>query len=273
MKEYVRRVEEAARHLKEHADEWPETAIVLGSGLFHCTGAIEDSVVIDTADIPGFPERADQSRGIRIHTGQLGGRPVAVLDSRYHLYDGLSPREVTFAQRMLGAAGTRTCILTCAAGAIRKDISASDLVLVSDQINLTGSNPLEGPNHDAWGPRFPDMSRAFDPGLASRARDAADDSGIELREGVYAGLAGPSLETEAEYRMIERLGADIVGMSLVHEVIVARHMGIDVLGLAVISDVCHPDALEPIDYREASAAVKSAAPRLTALLIRILEGS
>lgn len=270
MKEYVRRVEEAASYLKTHVGEWPETAIVLGSGLFRIAEAVENPSVIDTADIPGFPGSDGSRRAARIHIGGLGPKRVAVIDSRLHLYEGFSPREVTFCMRVLGLAGTRECVLTCAAGGIRRDLGESDLVLVTDQINLTGSNPLEGPNHDAWGPRFPDMTRAFDPGLAEMTRAAATEADIDLKEGVYAGVAGPSLETAAEYAMIERLGADLIGMSLIHEVIVAGHMDIDVLGLAAVSDVCHPDDLQPIDMRDASVALQSAAPRMLELLLRVM---
>lgn len=266
MKEYVRRVDEAVSYLKAHTDDWPETAVVLGSGLFRIAREVEASRIVDTVDIPGFPEPADPGRSIRIHIGHLGDRPVAVLDSRLHLYEGYSAREVVFAMRMLGVAGTRVCVHCCAAGGIRDDLEDSDLMLVTDQINLTGVNALEGPNHDPWGPRFPDMSRAYDPGLLEAARSAAVASGIDLREGVYAGVAGPNLETAAEYRMLERLGADAVGMSLVQEVIVARHMGIDVLSVAVISDECRPDDLQPIDMRDASEAVAEAVPGLTTLL-------
>lgn len=266
MNEYVRRVEQAASYLKTRCDQWPATAIVLGTGLSDVADRLRHSEVIDTADIPGFPDQSGRRRSIHLHLGTLGGRNVAVLDGRLHLYDGYSPREITFYVRLLAIAGTTSMIQCCAAGGISPELEVADIAIVRDQINLTGSNPLEGPNHPGWGPRFPDMSTVFSPDLAEIVQGASESTDRPLKEGIYAGVSGPNLETAAEYRMLERLGADIVGMSLVHEVIVARHMGIDVLALAVITDVCRPDDLAHLSISGIIEASKKASPRLAGLL-------
>jgi purine-nucleoside phosphorylase len=207
-----------------------------------------------------------ESHSGRLLLGHLDGTPVVVLQGRAHRYEGHALEEVTFPVRVAGMLGAEVLVESAASGGMNPLWSAGDIVLLDDQINLTGENPLTGPNLDPLGPRFPDMSEPFDRELQRMAMDVALARGIPLRRGVYVGVAGPSLETRAEYRMLRMLGADVVGMSTVAEVIVARHMGMRVLGLAIVTDVCLPDALEPLDAATIIRTARDAQPLLTRIV-------
>ncbi|MFB6241132.1 MAG: purine-nucleoside phosphorylase [Gemmatimonadota bacterium] len=209
----------------------------------------------------------------RLLLGTLGGRPVAAMRGRYHRYEGHPLEQVTFPVRVLRELGARTLVTSGAAGGMDPLWERGDLVLVSDHVNLMGDNPLVGPNVDDQGPRFPDMSEAYDPELRRRAREEAVQMGLSLREGVYVAVTGPNLETPAEYRMLRTLGADLVGMSTVPEVIVARHAGMRVLGTAVITDMCLPDDLEPVDVEEVVRVAGEAAPDLSRLVRAVIRGA
>jgi purine-nucleoside phosphorylase len=248
-----------------------ETAIILGTGLGALGATIDDVHVIDYGDIPGFPLSTVESHSGRLLLGSLGGKRVAALQGRFHRYEGYSLQEVTFPVRVLRALGARALVVSNACGAMRADWSAGDLMLITDHLNLLGDSPLVGPNDATIGPRFPDMSEPYDRELRTLARTVARELGVTLREGVYAAVTGPNLETRAEYRMLSTMGADVVGMSTVPEVIVARHAGMRVLGLSIVTDLCVPDTLQPATLESILAVARRAEPQLTALARGVLE--
>lgn len=249
----------------------PDVGIILGTGL----GAVGRSITVEAeipyADIPGFPVSTVESHAGKLLLGTLAGRRVAALQGRFHCYEGYSMQEVTFPVRVLRALGASTLVVSGAVGGMHPLWDRGDLVLLSDHINLMGDSPLIGPNDDTVGPRFPDMSAPYDLALREVARQSALEAGLTLREGVYVAVTGPALETRAEYRMLRAMGADVVGMSTVPEVIAGVHGGMRVIGLAVVTDRCLPDALEPTDISIIIAAAEAAEPRLASLLVRTLE--
>lgn len=259
-------VEASAAVIQSRYSVAPDVAIILGTGLGGLAGRIESSVTIDYADIPNFPFSTVESHAGRLLCGTLAGKNVVAMQGRFHRYEGYTLQQASFPVRVLRALGARTLIVSNVSGGMVPDWSAGDLMLISDHINLLGDNPLVGPNDDRLGPRFPDMSEPYDRQLRELARDVARAEGIALREGVYIALSGPSLETRAEYRMLRTLGADVVGMSTVPEVIVALHAGMRVLGLSIITDMCIPEKLEPIDVARIIATAGEAEPKLTALV-------
>ncbi len=227
--------------------------------------------MIPYADIPGFPRPTVETHAGRLLCGELSGRQVVAMQGRFHRYEGYSLQQVTFPVRVLRALGARILVVSNACGGMHPLWEAGDLMLLADHINLLGDNPLVGPNDDRLGPRFPDMSAAYDPALRALARDVAAAQRIRLREGVYVAVSGPNLETRAEYRMLRAMGADAVGMSTVPEVIVAVHAGMRVLGLSIITDLCLPDALAPASVADIVATAARAEPNLTALITGVLE--
>ena len=249
----------------------PDVAIVLGTGLGALGDAIDVDESVEYADIPGFPLSTVESHTGRLLLGTLGGRRVAAMQGRFHRYEGYSLQQVTFPVRVLHALGARMLVVSNACGGMRPDWRAGDVMLIADHINLLGDSPLVGPNDDALGSRFPDMSEPYDEGLRATARAVAAELAITLREGVYVAVAGPNLETRAEYRLLRTLGADVVGMSTVPEVIVAIHAGMRVLGLSIITDMCLPDSLEPASLAKILAVARGAEPHLTALVRGVLE--
>ena len=260
------RVETAAAVVRGQTSLQPEVAIILGTGL----GGLAEEIDVDSSipyqEIPGFPLSTVESHAGRLLLGRLGKRPVVAMQGRFHRYEGYSLADVTFPVRVLHALGAATLVVSNACGGMNPLWAPGDLVLLSDHINLLGDNPLVGPNDERLGPRFPDMSAPYDPELRALARAAALELGIVLREGVYVAVAGPSLETRAEYRMLRALGADVVGMSTVPEVIVAVHAGMRALGISIITDQCLPDALEPADIARIIATATQAEPSLTRLI-------
>lgn len=260
------RIDEAVAVVRAATDFRPETAIVLGTGLSDLAGQVEDPLVLPYDAIPGFPKSTVETHTGRLVLGTLEGRRVAVMQGRTHAYEGYALDEVTFPVRVLRALGAEHMLVSNASGGMNPVWSPGDLVLITDHINLLGDNPLVGPNVESLGPRFPDMSEAYDRALCDLAREEALRQGIQLREGVYVAVPGPCLETAAEYRMLRTMGADMVGMSTVPEVIVARHSGMRVLGLSIITNVCLPDALEPADIDTIVRVANEAEPRLTGLV-------
>jgi purine-nucleoside phosphorylase len=261
----------AAGAVRRRAPSPPSVGIILGTGL----GGLAEEIAVEAAipydEIPGFPLSTVESHVGRLLLGQLGGRSVVAMQGRFHRYEGYDLGQVTFPVRVLHALGAETLIVSNACGGMHPLWSPGDLMLIADHINLLGENPLVGPNDDRLGPRFPDMSAPYDTGLRAVARAAALELGITLREGVYVAVAGPNLETRAEYRMLRALGADVVGMSTVPEVIVANHQGMRVLGLSIITDQCLPDALEPASIDRIIAAARGAEPSLRRLVARVME--
>ena len=261
----------AAEFVRARFDRAPDVAIVLGTGLGGLAREIDVEVALEYVEIPGFPMSTVESHAGRLLCGTLGGRTVVAMQGRFHRYEGYTLQQVTFPVRVLRALGADTLFVSNACGGMHPLWSAGDLMLIADHLNLLGDNPLIGPNDDRLGARFPDMSTPYDAELRTLARSVAASLGIVLREGVYAAVAGPNLETRAEYRMLRTLGADVVGMSTVPEVIVALHAGMRVLGLSIITDQCLPDALEPAEMATIVATAGRAEPKLTALVRGVLE--
>ena len=233
----LKKVKEAAAAVRKRIEVDPVAAITLGSGLSDAFGIPDGGARIDTAEIPGFPRPTVAGHSGGLWAGEIGAVPVIIQRGRVHYYEGWSLDDVTFSTRMFALLGVRTLIVTNASGAINPEIRAGDLVLISDHINMLGANPLRGANIDELGPRFPDMSAAYTPRLRRLAKSVASNEGIDLKEGVYVATLGPSYETPAEIRAFRALGADIVGMSTVPEVIVAAHAGMDILGISIATNL------------------------------------
>jgi len=265
------RIETAAGVVRQRSPVSPDVAIILGTGLGGLADQIDVQTSIPYEQIPGFPLSTVETHAGRLLLGRLGKRSVVAMQGRFHRYEGYGLAEVTFPVRVLHALGVRSLIVSNACGGMNPLWGPGDLVLLSDHINLLGDNPLVGSNDERLGPRFPDMSAPYDPELRALARAAALDLGIVLREGVYVAVPGPSLETRAEYRMLRGMGADVVGMSTVPEVIVANHAGMRTLGISIITDQCLPDALEPADIGRIIATAARAEPSLTRLIAALVE--
>lgn len=264
--EVTARIHEAVRAVRRHSELEPRVALILGTGLGGLAEQIDVDAVVPYADVPGFPEPTVETHSGRLLLGTLGGTPVVAMQGRFHRYEGYGLNVVTFPVRVLALLGAETLVVSSACGGMNPLWGAGDLVLLDDHINLLGDNPLVGPNLDDLGPRFPDMSEPYDRALQKLALQAALELGIQLRRGVYVAVTGPSLETRAEYRMLRSLGADVVGMSTVPEVIVARHMGMRVLGITIVTDECFPDALEVADVDKIIRTAAEAEPRLTSVV-------
>jgi purine-nucleoside phosphorylase len=259
----------AVAAIRRHSPAVPEVGVILGTGLGGLAQRMRINAEIAYEDIPGFPLSTVESHSGRLLFGTLGERAVVVMQGRFHRYEGYSLQQIAFPVRVLQALGAGTLVVSNVSGGMNPLWNVGDLVLVVDHINLLGDNPLVGPNIDQIGPRFPDMSAPYDPALQALAEKTALRLGIPLRRGVY--VAGPNLETRAEYRMLRLMGADVVGMSTVPEVIVARHAGMRVLALSIITDACFPDALEPVDVQTIIATAQRAEPGLSDLVEAVLE--
>ena len=239
-------------------------------GLEKVAREIRAETVIPYEEIPGFPLSTVESHAGRLILGTLGGRCVVAMQGRFHRYEGYSLQEVTFPVRVMGALGAKALVVTNVSGGMHPLWAPGDLVLLADHINLLGDNPLIGRNDDRLGPRFPDMSDPYDGGYRAIARGLALEQRVMLREGVYVAVTGPCLETRAEYRMLRGMGADLVGMSTVPEVIVAVHQGMKVVGMSIITDQCLPDALVPAKLEHILAVAGKAEPHLTRLVTALV---
>jgi purine-nucleoside phosphorylase len=264
-------IAEAVGAVRQRSALRPEAGIILGTGLGGLADEIELETTLPYTEIPGFPLSTVESHEGRLLLGRLGGRPVIAMQGRFHRYEGYSLAQVTFPVRVMRAMGAEVLVVSNACGGMNPLWNAGELVLLSDHINLLGDNPLLGANDDRLGPRFPDMSAPYHPELRALARAIALEQGIVLREGVYVAVPGPNLETRAEYRMLRAIGADVVGMSTVPEVIVAVHAGMRVVGISIITDRCLPDALEPVEIERIIATARAAEPSLTRLITRLVE--
>ncbi len=267
----TQKIDEAVAFIREQSAVVPEIAVVLGSGLGNLSSRMEVDATIPFGDIPHFPKSGVQGHAGELVLGTVSGKPVALMNGRVHYYEGYTMQEVTFPTRVLRALGAGKLILTCAAGGMNPLYDKGDIVAIVDQINLTGDNPLIGPNDETLGPRFPDMSQPYDREFVRLAEDIALDEKIRLRKGVFVGVAGPNLETAAEYRYLTTIGADVVSMSMVAENIVAIHGGMRVVGLAIITDVCLADALQPASHEEILKVAAGAEPKLTQLVFRLVK--
>ena len=267
--------DEAVAAVRERSSHQPRVGLVLGSGLGSLADALEQRDVIDSRELPGWPHSTVEGHSGNLVLGKLEGQTVVAQQGRVHFYEGYTPQQITFPVRVMFRLGIEILILTNAAGGLRPDWQTGDLMLINDHINLTGMtgvNPLMGPNDESFGPRFPGMSQAYDLELRQRAQQIAAEAGITLREGVYVCLSGPNFETPAEIRMLRVLGADAVGMSTAHEVVVARHAGIRVMACSGITNVAIDEVNSELEasHEEVLEAGLVLVPRLTALLRGVL---
>jgi purine-nucleoside phosphorylase len=268
---YRRQVEAAAEVVKHRSNLRPNLGVILGTGLGRLAEEIDVEVSIPYDEIPSFPVSTVESHVGRLLIGRLKGIPVFAMQGRFHLYEGYTARQVTFPVRVMGVLGVQTLLISNAAGGMNPIYRKGDLMLFTDHINLQPDNPLVGPNVDEWGPRFPDMSEPYDAELRRIAEERALAQSIKLQQGVYVAVVGPNLETRAEYRFLRTIGADVVGMSTVPETIAARHMGMRVMAISVVTDECFPDALQPVSLEDVLAAAGKAEPRLARLMISVVE--
>lgn len=271
MENYKEEINKAADYIRKETGASPVVGIITGTGIGMVDRAAEVIGTVEYNDIPGFPEPTVESHRGRLSVGIMGGKQVAVMEGRFHLYEGYDARQVVFPVRVLRALGVRLLIVTNAAGGLDPALGSGDIMAVSDHLNLTGENPLVGPNCESLGPRFPDMIGAYDPALIDIADSCARDMGIRLRRGVYAALKGPSLETPAEMRYLKAIGADCVGFSTVPEVIAGIHGGMSVLGLSIITNVNNPDNPEPATVEGVLKVAGRVAPSLYQIIEHVVE--
>jgi len=263
-----RRVHDAQAQIRQafNTDSLPGVGLVLGTGLGDWVESLHSRARLDYADIKGFPRSTVSSHSGRLLLAEIDHRQILVLQGRHHLYEGYTPDEVCFGVRVLGLLGVRTLILTNAAGGLNPLFSQGNLMVISDHLNMTGHNPLVGPNIEHWGDRFPDMSQVYDPKLQQRALQTGASQGMRLERGVYVGVLGPSLETPAETRAMRRLGGDAIGMSTVMEAIAARHMGMKLLGLSCLTNLNLPDCMSETSFESIVAQAGQSSHHLAQLL-------
>ncbi len=267
----VRHINESADYIKNKAGCKPTTAIILGSGLGDLADEIKDSVKIPYADVPHFPVSTVEGHAGQLVIGELEGKTVLAMQGRFHYYEGYPMMDVTYAIRVMKQIGIENLIVTNAAGAVDKSFIPGDLMLISDHINLSGSNPLIGKNHDNFGVRFPDMSNAYSEPLRALAREVAKEEEIDLKEGVYAFMSGPTYETPAEVRMIRLLGGNAVGMSTAPEVIVAVHSGIEVVGISCMTNMAAGILDQPLNHKEVVETSGRVKVKFTTLIKSLLK--
>jgi purine-nucleoside phosphorylase len=262
---------EAAEYLRSYFESPPQAAIIAGTGLGAVAADLQTHHVLDYDTIPLFPVSTAISHRGRMRIGTLTGSCVVVMEGRFHLYEGYSPKAVTFPIRVFQVLGIKTLVIINASGGLNPRLSAGDIMIIDDHINLTGRNPLTGPNDDSWGPRFPDMTTAYSRRLCDWAFEGAQEHQVSIQKGVYAGLKGPALETPAEMRYLRTIGADAVGFSTVMETIAAVHAGMEVLGLSAITNVCDPDHPIPADVPEIIAVAESTTPRVVDIITHVIK--
>ncbi len=271
MDHYFLKVRHTSEYLAEKFKLKPAIGFLTGTGLGDAVSFLNVSDSIPYEEIPDFPVSTVSSHPGKLLFGAAAGHSVVVMQGRFHLYEGYSPKEITFPIRVMKAMGVAVLFLTNASGGVNDNYKAGDIMLIEDHINLTGENPLVGENEDSWGVRFPDMSRAYDEDLRKTARVAAKDEGVLLREGVYAGFKGPSLETPAEIRFLKTIGADSVGFSTVLECIAAVHAGMRVIALSMITNMHDPKNPEPADIESVISTARAGAPKLRRILERTVK--
>jgi purine-nucleoside phosphorylase len=271
MSDLFKMVQEAEKFIAGKTSIKPEYGIIIGTGLGPLADSIEVETEIGYADIPHFPTSTVESHAGKLLMGSISGKPVMAMQGRFHFYEGYEMQQIVFPVRVMKFLGVKTLLVSNACGGINPLFPPGTLMAITDHINLLPGNPLIGPNDNRIGPRFPDMSEPYSSELIDLAMRVALESGVRLERGVYASMTGPSLETRAEYRMLKILGADVIGMSTVPEVIAAVHAGLRVLGISVITDSCLPDALEPATLEKILAAAKLAEPSLVKLVKGVMK--
>ena len=264
-------IDEALKAIRQHTELLPEVGIVLGTGLGELVKDIDITCEFSYRDIPHFPVSTVESHAGKLIFGSIAGKQVVAMQGRFHYYEGYTMQQITFPIRVMKSLGIKAVLISNACGGMNPQFRRGDLMLMEDHINLLGTNPLIGVNDEQFGPRFPDMSEPYSRHLLETAEAVALENRIKVQKGVYVAVAGPNLETRAEYRFLRGIGADVVGMSTVPEVIVARHMDIPVLGISVITDECFPDALEVANVAEIIRTATEAQPKLTRIMKGVIE--
>ena len=264
------KIEEAVQAIRNQWNKAPHAGIILGTGLGSLVEEIDVEVTLDYADIPHFPQSTAVSHAGRLVCGTLHGLPVMAMEGRMHMYEGYPLKLITLPVRVMQAMGAELLVVSNACGGMNPTYRCGDIMIIEDQINLMGDNPLIGVNDDRLGPRFPDMCEPYELALVDRALAVARNADIVAHRGVFVAVAGPNLETRAEYRFLRTIGADVVGMSTVPEILVAVHCGMRCVGFSVITDMCLADALKPANVEEIIAVANEAEPRLTTLVKGVL---
>lgn len=271
MSELMKRLEETVQYIRSSYPASPVVGIVLGSGLGNLVGEMTVEKEIPYSELPHFPVSTVEGHSGKMIFGEMGGKKVVAMAGRFHFYEGYSASEVAYPIRVMKLLGVQTLLLSNAAGGMNTDFKVGDLMIIRDQISLFTVNPLIGKNESELGPRFPDMSEPYNKMLIETAVGIAGQQGIKLHQGVYAGVTGPTFETRAEYKLLQILGADAVGMSTVQEVIVARHMGVEVFAISVITDLGIREEENIITHQEVLEAAAAAEPKLTAIFKQLVQ--
>ena len=270
MLELYKQIEAAAAAIRQKWNRTPHSGIILGTGLGGLTQHIQEEASLEYEEIPNFPLSTATSHRGRLVCGLLNGLPVMAMEGRFHMYEGYSLKAITLPVRVMKALGAKLLVVSNACGGMNPHYKCGEIMVIEDHINLLGDNPLIGINDDRLGPRFPDMCEPYDQTLVDRVLELGRRENIVVHKGVFVAVSGPNLETRAEYRFLRMIGADVVGMSTVPEVLVAVHCGLKVVGLSVITDMCFPDCLEPADVPKIIATANAAEPNLTKLVLGIL---
>jgi len=268
---FRRKRTEALQYIQEHTDLRPNYMLILGTGLGQLAEEMDIETEVSYDKIPHFPVSTVESHAGKLLFGTLGGKEVVAMQGRFHYYEGYTMQQIVFPLRVLKANGADTLFVSNACGGMNPNYTAGDIMLIRDHINMIGDNPLVGPNDEDLGPRFPDMSEPYSERLMDIAKNAALESNLQMHQGVYIALSGPMLETKSEYRFLRLIGADVVGMSTVPEVIAAVHMGMEVLGISAITDECFPDSLKPVNIEEILEAASIAEPKMTRVIVDVLK--
>jgi purine-nucleoside phosphorylase len=271
MESFKNKVFQATSFVRSKIGQHPHIGLLIGTGLAESLSHMKTAVSVDYRDIPNFPISTVPTHRGALLFGSIRGKRVLAMQGRFHYYEGYRMRDITLPVRVMQLLGVNTLIVLNASGGINPSFNAGDIMVIADHINLTGSNPLIGPNVDEWGPRFPDMTQVYDPELITMAEEAALENGIRVQKGVYVGLPGPSLETRAEIRFLKTIGADAVGLSTIPEVIAAAHGGMAILGLSVITNMNLPDDPQPCRVDDIIATAEGAAPRVQAVIEGVIE--
>ena len=271
MKTIRQQLAETLPYIRQHTQAHPDIGIILGTGLGALAKEIKVETTLDYRDIPHFPVSTVEFHAGKLIFGTLGGKSVVAMQGRFHFYEGYSMKQITYPVRVMKELGVKTLLISNACGGMNPVYRAGDIMIMEDHINLLGDNPLIGENDDDLGPRFPDMSEPYSRELIELAETVALKKGIKVQRGVYVAVAGPNLETRAEYRFLRTIGADVVGMSTIPECIAANHAGIKVLGLSVVTDDCFPDALKPAKIEEIIETANRAEPKLTYIMKTVIE--
>ena len=267
----TQQVRETLHAIRRRTDQSPRIGVILGTGLAKLLNEVREPLVMEYEALPHMPRSTAPTHRGQLVFGELAGKPVVLMDGRFHLFEGYTSQQVAYPVRVLKQLGVQTLLISNVAGGLNPDFQIGQLMVITDHLNFQGTSPLVGPNDEAFGVRFPDMSQPYDAKLIALAQQVAKEQGMTLRQGVYVAMLGPQLETKAEYRWLRNCGADAVGMSTVPEVIAAVHSGLRVLGVSLISDLCIPETLKPVAIEEIIAVADRAEPLLATLFTHVVK--